>query len=117
MILFLSALQGYFPEVSEAKLSVISHKLWRFFIPHFFLLKRHKANITTQQWSNERRRSYKMEHDFFYILVITLIFPIFVTSPLGKQYHAHLLSNESLLNKAARYLGDRYAYFQYCINT
>ncbi len=107
------ALRGYFPKASLPELEGVSQKLWRAFIPHLCLLQRHRHAICAGEWSNERRRSYKLDHDLFYSLVITLTFPLFHASDLGAQYGANRLTQAGLLGKAKRYLGDRYEYLCY----
>jgi len=104
-------LVGYFPEAPYAEIEAISQKLWNCFIPHWMLLKKHEASITTD-WSRPRRQTYKMDHDLFYILTITLVFPLFKKSDLSDLYPTDL-TREDMLQKAKDYLGDRYEYFQY----
>lgn len=55
----------------------------------------------------QRRRSYKMDHDLFYVLTITSLFPFYRDSNLAATYTSDLTVDE-LLDKAERYLGDRY---------
>lgn len=107
-------LAGYFPDAAPESLKQISRKLWNTFIPHLFLLKRHKQTIQANEWTSERRRSYKMSHDLFYALTVTLLFPVFEKSELGRQYPSDL-TMDKLLKRAERYLQDRYEYFMYLL--
>lgn len=106
-------LLGYFPEVAEAEVRTASRKLWNAFIPHLFLLKKHSAAIQSD-WSSERRRSYKMDHDLFYILTISTLYPLFQQSQLSKRYPSNL-TEDDLLQMAQRYLGERYEYLEYLL--
>lgn len=110
----LETLSGYFPEIDQTKLNTISKKLWNAFIPHMFLLKQHKDAIEANEWTTERRRSYKMSHDLFYILAITLLFPVLSESELGRQYASDIDLAE-LRQRAERYLQDRYEYLTYLL--
>nr|VFJ48426.1 MAG: hypothetical protein BECKFM1743C_GA0114222_100597 [Candidatus Kentron sp. FM]VFJ50130.1 MAG: hypothetical protein BECKFM1743A_GA0114220_100806 [Candidatus Kentron sp. FM]VFK08087.1 MAG: hypothetical protein BECKFM1743B_GA0114221_100597 [Candidatus Kentron sp. FM] len=106
-------LLGYFhaSEVTENEIRAVSRKLWNAFIPHLFLLKKHRAAIQ-HQWSSERRRSYKMDHDLFYILTIGLLYPLFEKDVLAAKFPFDL-SQDALMAKAERYLGERYEYLAY----
>jgi len=108
-------LLGYFTpeEVSEAEVRAVSRKLWNAFIPYLLLLNKHRTAIQSE-WSSERRRSYKMDHDLFYILAISTLYPLFEKSALSKQFTFNLTQDE-LMEKAERYLGERYAYLEYLL--
>ena len=110
----LEVLIGYFPELPRADLNQVSKKLWNAFIPHFFLLQRHRDAIVANEWSAERRRSYKMSHDLFYVLTVTLLFPLFERTALGQQYGSSV-DLPGLMARAERYLQDRYQYFTYLL--
>jgi hypothetical protein len=84
-------------------------------VPHFVLLNRHKQKIDTE-WSVERRRSYKMEHDLLYVMAITCLYPLFSKSRIGSRYPHDTLTQEVLFNKAKKYLGNRYEYFEYLLS-
>ncbi len=107
-------LSGYFADAHPAQVRQISRTLWNAFIPYLFLLKKNRALIRTE-WSNERRRSYKMDHDMFYILAITCLYPLFRDSPLGQKYPS-TLTQDQLMKMAERYLGERYEYFEYLLS-
>ena len=108
------ALSGYLPQAPEKELRRISKILWNAYIPYFFLLKKH-AKAINGEWSSERRRSYKMDHDLFYILAITLLFPLFAESPVGRKYPSSV-TQQALFDKARDYLGERFEYFQYLMD-
>lgn len=107
-------LVGYFPDVPYDEIEGVSNKLWNMFIPHWYLLKKHKDSIWSD-WTRTRRQSYKMDHDMFYVLAITLVFDWYKSSDLGKKYPTNL-TKADMLQKAERYLGDRYEYFTYMLN-
>jgi len=107
-------LSGYLPNAPQEEIRHVSKTLWNTFIPYLFLLKKHKESINGD-WSSERRRSYKMDHDLFYILSITSLFNMFSESDLAKQYPS-TLTLEKLMEKAKNYLGERYDCFLYLLN-
>ena len=107
-------LAGYFPNADTDEIMKISHRLWHAFIPYYFTLKRYQSQIF-DDWSQERRRSYKMPHDFFYILAITSVFDLFEKSDLMEKYPSDLTKDKFLV-KAENYLGDQYEYFLYLLN-
>lgn len=102
---------GYFGDIPADEFRPISRRLWNYFIPHLFLLKKHTDAIRGQ-WTSERRKSYKMDHDIFYIMTLTLLQPLFARSDIGKKYPSHLTEGD-MWGKAERYLGDRFQYFTY----
>ncbi|KPA13866.1 hypothetical protein MHK_005928 [Candidatus Magnetomorum sp. HK-1] len=111
----LELLRGYFPETSEDKLLTISKKLWDCFAPHYFMLNNYRQSIR-DIWSIERRKSYKMDHLLFYVLAMTLLFPIFKESDLLQVYPSNLTMKEQL-KKAKAYLnGEQHEYFLYILN-
>ena len=105
---------GYFPDAPETEVKQISKRLWNCFIPYLFLLKKHQQAIQND-WSSERRRSYKMDHDLFYIVAMTNLYPFFCESDVFRLYPSNL-SLEQLMKKAEVYLGERYEYFLYLLN-
>ncbi|MCG8424012.1 MAG: SET domain-containing protein [Proteobacteria bacterium] len=104
-------LSGYFPEIPVDEFRPISRRLWNYFIPHLFLLRKHREAIR-RDWCRERRKSYKMDHDIFYIMTLTSLQPLFATSDIGKRYPSELDAGD-MWAKAERYLGDRFEYFAY----
>jgi hypothetical protein len=104
-------LQGYFADVPVEELRKVSHRLWGYFVPHLFLLKKHKDAIRNE-WDGDRRKSYKMDHDLFYVLGMTCLQPLFERTPVGRKYPG-ALSEKDMWGKAERYLGNRFEYFNY----
>lgn len=102
---------GYFPDADKQQLRTIASKLWAAYMPYFCLLNKHKEHITGD-WDQERRKSYKMDHDLFYVLSMILLFPIFESSDLGRMYPSDL-TQEILLERAGNFLGDRFGYLQF----
>ncbi len=110
----LKLLTAYFHDVDQTELKCIVEKLYRFFIPYWFIFKKYSRPMQ-ENWSIARTESYKMDRDFFYVLSITLLFPVFQASALGKRYPVNIGQDE-LLEKARRFLGNRYEYFLHILN-
>ena len=106
-------LLGYFPMADEQQIDQISKRLWNAFIPYLFLLKQHHKAIVND-WDNERRRSYKMDHDLFYLLAMISVYPLYEESDLAQQYPSSI-DQQALLKKAQNYLGERYEYLSYLL--
>lgn len=106
-------LSGYFVDIPKAELSAIASKLWGYFVPHLFLLKKHTEAIQ-KEWDGDRRKSYKMDHDLFNVLALTLLQPLFARSEVGKKYPNDVTQQE-MCAKAERFLGERYEYFEYLL--
>ncbi len=107
-------LLGYFPTASEQEIKSVSKRLWNYFIPHWMLLQRHKEAILTE-WSIERRMSYKVDHHLFYVLIMTLVFPLYRKSDLFDLYPTDLTMDD-MLEKAKGFLGERYDHFLYLLD-
>jgi len=56
-----------------------------------------------------------MDHDLFYILALTTLYPLFQKSDIFKLYPSGL-TEEKLLEKAKIYLGERYEYLLYLLD-
>ncbi|GEM_PF-1632148 len=106
-----SLLSGYFPHIPEGGIRKITGRLWSAWAPYFFLVSKHRDAIQNE-WDAERRRSYKLDHDMFYILAMTELFPLFRESEVFARYPS-ALSLDSLRGMAQRFLGERYAYFSH----
>jgi hypothetical protein len=104
---------GYFPNALGQDVQRVSRSLWSYFFPHFFLLKRYRQPLLTD-WSSERRKSYKMEEDLFYILAITSLYPLYCNSDLALLYPSYL-SHEQLMKKAESYLCERFEHLSYLL--
>jgi len=104
-------LLGYFPDADPAALFAVVRKLWGAYIPHLCLLLKHKDAIVGE-WDNDRRKTYKMDHDLFYIMSMILLFPFFRDSDLARLYPSDL-TLEGLQEKARSFLGARYEYLQF----
>jgi hypothetical protein len=104
-------MSGYFTEIPEAEIRAASRRLWAAFVPHLFLLKKHKDAIR-DEWTGDQRKSYKMDHDLFYILALTILRPFFERSPVGRKFPSAITEAE-MWAKAKRFLGYRYEYFTY----
>ncbi len=108
-------ISGYFSTEVDSRVKSISLLLWSIFVPHFALLNRHRDKIDSE-WSFERRRSYKMEHDLFYIAAMTILYPHFCENSISKMYPDDTLTQEQMVAKARKYLGPRFEYFEYLVN-
>ncbi len=73
------------------------------------LLTKHRDDILGG-WDGDRRKSYKMDHDLFYILALTLLRPLFERSAVGRKYPSDITDDE-MWGKAERFLGNRFQYF------
>lgn len=100
---------GYFPEIDETEIRAVSRRMWSYFIPHLFLLKKHRQAIRTE-WDGDRRKSYKMDHDLFYIIALTCLRPLFDRSEVGRKYPS-AITEADMWGKAERFLGERMEYF------
>ncbi len=103
-------LQGYFPGLPESAVRGLTSTFWSACAPYFFLLNKHREKIN-HEWDGERRRSYKMDHDLFYILAMSRLFPLFQESDVFVRYPSDL-REDALDGMAERFLGERYAYFR-----
>jgi hypothetical protein len=107
-------IQGYFPEIPEEEIRAVSRRMWSYFIPHLFLLKKHRYAIR-HEWDGDRRKSYKMDHDLFYIVALTCLRPLFERSPVGRKYPS-TITEADMWGKAERFLGERMEYFAWLMN-
>lgn len=104
-------LSGYFVNVPEAELRAASRRLWGYFIPHLSLLNKHKETILRPE-TGDGRKDYKMDHDLFYILGMTILQPFFARSEIGEKY-PNDITPDDMWQKAEAFLGDRFEYFAY----
>jgi hypothetical protein len=107
-----SLLQGYFGSDSMDEWRPVTARLWRAFIPHFQLINKYKTQIA-QTWDSERRRSYKLDHHLFFVLVICEVYEAFCKSDLSTLVPDDSLTMDSLLQRAERFLGKDFDYLQY----
>lgn len=105
-----SLLHGYFDGNFEAEIESISMKFWKLFIPHFIQLNKNKDKIVGE-WSVERRRSYKMDHHFFYVYSMILFYDVFKSSELGVKFKSNELSKSILIENAKLYMNEDDFYF------
>lgn len=94
-------LSGYFSDIPEMEIRPVAQRLWGYFIPHLGLLTKHRAAILNE-WDGERRKSYKMDHDLFYILALTSLRPLFERSAVGRKYSSPI-THDDMMGKAARF--------------
>ena len=106
-------LTGYFSDLAIETIRPVARQLWNAIMPHLFLLKKYRVDIQ-YDWSNERRRSYKMDFDFFVVLAITVLHPLVNASNLAQLYPAKF-DRDELMDKAKSYLGEDYDYFHYLL--
>ncbi len=105
-------IHGFFPNETDINVRQVSRRLWNYFFPCFFRLKRYRPGLSN--WF-ERKRSYKMEEDLFYILSITSLYPLFCNSDLALLYPCHL-TTEQLMKNAESYLGERFEQLLYLLS-
>jgi hypothetical protein len=104
-------ISGYFPDLPNVEIRAVSQRLWNYFIPHLFLIKKHRDAIRSE-WSSDRRKTYKMDYDLFYILALTSLQPLLAKSDIGQKYPSQP-TREEMWRKAERFLGERFEYFVY----
>lgn len=107
-------LVGYFPEADKQELRKASQRLWRAFVPHFELLKRHKEEINGD-WTRGDRQTYKMDNELFYVLTMQSTWQFYEQSELMKAYPTDV-TYETLDNMAREFLKDRYDQLEYYLN-
>lgn len=108
-------IKGYFNDISDEKAEESARVFWNYFIPHFMLLNKYQEQIKSN-WSTERRRSYKMDHELFYVLAIHNLYSTFCNSNLGRLYTDVSLTQDLLIKKIEIFLGTRFQYFEYLNN-
>ncbi len=106
-----ATLRGFF-DLDEATARAVVEPLWDYFIPHWFLLKRQGADITT--FSKEQRKSYRIDKGLFHCLA-TL-----VTAPVYRRLHARLglpqiPEQADLLERANLFLGEPMDYIRWLL--
>jgi hypothetical protein len=77
-------------------------------------LKKHRYAIR-HEWDGDRRKSYKMDHDLFYIIALTCLRPLFERSAVGKAYPS-TITEADMWAKAERFLGERMGYFAWLMD-
>lgn len=102
---------GFFPHAPMKVVHRISRQLWRYYVPHLTLLKRHSAQLTNE-WSPERRKGYEMEEDLFFCLAITSMYTLWHDSNLDTLFPCRL-TGKQVLQKAEKFLGERYEYLRF----
>lgn len=94
---------GYF-DVHISRSQEIVSPLWDYFVPHWFLLRRHKHEFTS--WPEKRRKSYKMDKEIFHGLAFVALAPLY-------QELRHELSlpdapsSKPIRERLGVFLGDR----------
>lgn len=107
-------LVGYFPEADRQELRKASQRLWRAFIPHFELLKRHKEEINGD-WTRSHRQTYKMDNELFYVLTMQSTWQFYEKSELMKAYPTDV-TYDTLDNMAKEFLKERYDLLDYYLS-
>lgn len=102
-------LLGYFPNASYEEVTAVTEPLWNYFIPHLALVRKYKEPIW-KEWSLNRRKTYKVDHDLFYTMGMTLLYPLLQKSDLFKLYPCDITVSD-LEQKAKNYLKERYEYY------
>ncbi|MEU7632310.1 hypothetical protein AB0C34_20320 [Nocardia sp. NPDC049220] len=101
-----AVLEGYFG-IDKLHAMRLTQPLWAYFVPHWFLLKRHRGQI--QGWSMEskaQRKSYKMEMNVFYALAILVLAETYRT--FRERLHLPPCpSDADLRQRMSQLLGDR----------
>lgn len=106
------ALSGLFPSVDSRTIERASAALWALYLPHFYLLNAHAEPILTV-WSQERRRSYKMDHHLFFCAAMIVVKQL--ADKAADAIYAGTMTTltvDSLLEKARRFLGWKFEYLE-----
>ncbi|MCW7536777.1 hypothetical protein OOT46_02775 [Aquabacterium sp. A7-Y] len=61
---------GYF-EIDQAEGKRLVDPLWAYFLPHWFLLKRHGPEVS--MWTKEKCKTYRLDKDVFHCLAILVL--------------------------------------------
>jgi len=101
-------LSAYFPASNAEKVKKASARYWNYFAPHFFLMKKYKDQVLGE-WECERRKSYKMDDDFFFTLSMLSLFPLYCESDLNSFCPSEFTLGD-LKERAEVFLGERYQY-------
>merc|ERR1712226_920904 len=64
----------YFPHADPAQIQRISDTLWNAFFPHLAQMQKFK-NLINGDWKDQRK-SFKMDHDLWYVMCMTLLHPL-----------------------------------------
>lgn len=103
-------LDGYFGSDYAQDWTASSRKLWNCFLPHFELLSKYRNDIW-DAWSQERRRTYKMDHHLFYVLVMSEFAEHF--SRRTSSFPGTDMPEHRIDAMAQIFLERRYDYFRY----
>ena len=92
-----AVLAGYF-EIDEDHARRLTQPLWQYFMPHWFLLKRHRKQL--RGWPQEHRQGYKMDPMLFYALAILALSEVY--RDVGKSLRLPLLPPDADLRQRMR---------------
>jgi hypothetical protein len=65
---------GYF-EVDKAEGKRLAEPLWAYFLPHWFLLKRHGVEADT--WPKDKRKTYRLDKNVFHCMAMLVIAQVY----------------------------------------
>ncbi|NKB84845.1 hypothetical protein HED51_24490 [Ochrobactrum grignonense] len=108
-----AALRGYFHQLNEDDAKRVSQRLWQLYLPHFYLLNMHRDRIIGE-WSQERRRSYKMDHHLFFLAVMYFL-RIAERAGDREDLIDNSLTSDQFMGMAERFLGQRFEYLEYAV--
>lgn len=106
-------IMGYFPESTELAAQQVSHRLLTYFVPYFFVLKKHQEMV--QQDGLINIQEYIIDRNLFYVLCIKNLSSLFVGSKLASLYpYEH--NDKEFMKNAQVFLGNQYEYLIYLLS-
>ncbi|MFK7983918.1 MAG: hypothetical protein AB8G86_28330 [Saprospiraceae bacterium] len=108
-------LEGYFPLAEPKELRRLSEHFYHAFAPNWFLMKKRQAEMMLECWDYRRVRSLKLDKNFYCVYVIICLSPIMERFAPAKGYSGRT-SEKILLQRAEKFLGDKYEYFLFLYN-
>lgn len=104
---------GYF-EVDSDHARHVVRPLWAYFMPHWFLLKRHRRHL--QGWSQQHRQGYKMDPMVYYALAILSLSEVYrgAQARLGLP---RLPSDADLRRRMTGFLGENVDFIEFLVGS
>nr|WP_315463279.1 hypothetical protein [uncultured Rhodoferax sp.] len=94
---------GYF-EVDKAEGKSLAEPLWAYFLPHWFLLKRHGTEANS--WNKDKRNSYRLDKNTFHCLAILVMAQVYRKKQV-KLGLPPLPGNSELRQRVRTFLGEQ----------
>ncbi|GIF39291.1 hypothetical protein Axi01nite_36020 [Actinoplanes xinjiangensis] len=101
---------GYFGVAEPNRWQTLTFRLWNAFLPHFNLINTVGA-VRGDKWGQAERRSYKMDHHLFFILVFCEFAESFTR--YGDSLPGYAPDPDRLILNAESFLGFRFGYLSH----